>query len=425
MDSLRNDFLTRTLAALENLVEDLRGETENFSEIFRREAFRTLHTIKGTSQAIGFPASGKLAHELENLLAVANNQPKNSDELSSGESCKNLLLEGLQHLKKTFERTDFKVPTAFLEQIGARLSHVETEPQTDFSKIPDAIFSQLTKAEKGALASALQNEKEIFCLEINFDSANFADEFIAFRQTLCEKCEIIATLPATKTKRDAPAEISFQILLSTAEDIENILEKTSAEIVFQFPSPEFSNNLKSVFAHVAAHGESLAKQFGRQIAFEIAAIKDGEISPKILKTIFDSLTHLVRNAVDHAIETPEERRARNKSPRGTIKIDFAKRENGFYLSVADDGRGIDAKKIKAKATEKKLISSGDDLPEKAALDFIFLPEFSTRARLTDISGRGIGLDAVKYAVEKIGGNIAVKSKWGKGTTFEIFLPRET
>lgn len=429
MENLRQDFAEQTLRKLDILIEDLRAETENYSENFRREAFRALHTIKGTGQTIGFTASGDLAHELENLLAAAGDRRKNSDVTSSGESKKTLLLDGLQILKKTLEQPDYKIPAAFFERIGARAAGETVEPQTNESELPDEIFSQLTNAEKRALASAAPNEKRIFCLEIHFDSATFGDEFVAFRQTLCEKCEIIATLPA-QSAGGAANEIGFRFLIATAAaDIIETLEKSRAEIVFQSPPPrsiESTNRLENVFASIVAHGESVAKRLNKQIRFQIAAAEIEEISPPTLQIVFDALAHLVRNAVDHAIETPAERRAKNKRARGTIKIDFAARENEFYLSVEDDGRGVDFKKIKAEAVEKKLISGGDNLSERRALDLIFLSEFSTRGGdVTNVSGRGVGLDAVKSAVEKAGGKITVESEPDARTAFEIFLPRES
>ena len=101
------------------------------------------------------------------------------------------------------------------------------------------------------------------------------------------------------------------------------------------------------------------------------------------------------------------------------------KENGWRLTVSDDGRGIDAGKIKLKAIEKNLTTDAAALTEQETINLIFLPEFSTKSEITEISGRGVGLDAVKFAIEKAGGAIAVESRKGEGTTFEIFLPRSS
>ena len=161
---------------------------------------------------------------------------------------------------------------------------------------------------------------------------------------------------------------------------------------------------------VVAHGEDLANKFGKEIEFEIST-DELSLSPEKLKLVFDVLLHLTRNAVDHAIEK-----------KGRIEISVKADENGLHLQIADDGNGVDLEKVKAKAIEKNLISADEILSEQATLDLIFQSEFSTASELTEISGRGVGLDVVKNTVEKADGTIIVKSQDSKGTTFEIFLP---
>ncbi len=421
MNDLQQDFLRQSIENIENLVLELHAENNAgaFSENFSRRSFRALHTIKGTSQTFGFPASGSLAHELENLLSVAKN-----GQFSNEENCKSLLLEGLELLKKTFGQKNVEIPNSFLEKLRL-LAPRRNDSETRTTELPDEIFSQLSNREKNVAQSAERAGKNLFCLEIAFDSATFAEGITNFREVLTENGEIIATLPGAKF--NVPGKIDFQILLATAENsenIKNIAGKFFAEIVFQKPQNDFSNDLRGVFGQVAAHGKNLAKQLGREVDFDISGGEE-KVSPKILKIVFDALLHLVRNAVDHAIEKPPERIAAGKPPRGQIKIRFSKEKNNFRLVVADDGRGIDAGKIRLKAIERNLISGDKSLSEQALLELIFKPEFSTAETLTEISGRGIGLDAVKDSIEKAGGEIDVESRKGNGTTFEILLPEES
>jgi signal transduction histidine kinase len=250
-------------------------------------------------------------------------------------------------------------------------------------------------------------------LEVGFDLPNFAAEFRKLREVLNESSEIIATLPSAKY--NAKGKIGFQIFFASSlqiAQVKKIAEGNAAEMILDVSDIAFSNDLQGVLSQVVKHGKTIAKNFGKKIEFETSAAFV-ELSARELKLIFDVLTHLTRNAVDHAIENA-----------GKIKINFEIEEKNLKLSVADDGRGIDAEKIKAKAVEKNLISADKNLSEQEALDLIFQPEFSTASKLTEISGRGIGLDAVKIAIEAEGGKISVKTESGKGTTFEIFLPRE-
>jgi two-component system chemotaxis sensor kinase CheA len=211
-------------------------------------------------------------------------------------------------------------------------------------------------------------------------------------------------------------KIGFQLIFASSlqpAQIQKIAERNTAEMILDTSETVFSNDLQGILEQVADHGKTLSKEFGKQIEFEVSADKI-KLSTQILKVIFDVLLHLTRNAVDHAIESA-----------GKVEINLKAEENGLNLSVSDDGRGINLEKVKSKAVEKNLISAGKNLNEQETLDLIFLHEFSTASELTEVSGRGIGLDAVKDAVEKVNGKINVKSESGKGTTFEIFLPMES
>jgi len=395
METFRRQFLLETVETLENLLKDLQS-AERFSDSQRRETFRTLHTIKGTAQTFGFVASSHLAHELENLLSV-------------NENFSDLLLEGIALLIGSLTENGFQIPKKFAEKIHAVMpNEAEISNSADHcpSQISSEIFSQLSNQEKNALRSAVNRGRNLFGLEIEFELANFADELISFREILCERGEIIATFPSAKFNTDG--KIGFRFLLASSAQPAKI-EKLGAEVFFQSSPNNFSSGVQGILAQIAEHGKAIAKKLDKQIKIETEA-DDVILSIQKLKLVFDILLHLVRNAVDHAIERE-----------GEIKIDLRAEEKGFRLTVADNGRGIDLESIKAKAVEKNLISADKTLTERDTVNLIFLPEFSTAVKVTQVSGRGIGLDAVKDAIEKAGGKISVETQTGKGTRFEIFL----
>ncbi|HEX9962686.1 MAG TPA: ATP-binding protein, partial [Pyrinomonadaceae bacterium] len=242
--------------------------------------------------------------------------------------------------------------------------------------------------------------------EIGFDAASFADEFKAFREKLSAKGEVVAALPSAKFA--AEGKIGFQIIYATFEEIGDIIENYPVEVIEQIYQT-FSNNLPGILHQVAGHGKSLAARLGKNVRFEFS-FEDKEVSPATLKTIFDVLLHLVRNAIDHGVERE-----------GEIKIEAAASADGISLKVSDDGRGIDLEKTRRKAVEKNLIASDALLSEQEILNLIFAHGFSTSETVSEISGRGVGLDVVKDLTEKAGGGIFVKSEPGQGTTFEILL----
>jgi chemotaxis protein histidine kinase CheA len=410
MEDFRRQFLLEAAAALKITAGDLQNE-EKITGIRKQEISRTLHTIKGTAQTFGFASASRLAHELENILSVAKD--KNSGK---AEELKSFFREGIGLLIKSLEQENFEFPNSFIEKIRSRVPDSATVQYSsgDFTiSIPDEFLSQLSVQEKNSLGSALQNGKNIFCLEVAFGLETFADELIKLREALNSTGEIIATMPGAKS--NGSNKIGFCILFATSSEtskIKAIAEENAAQIIFDSSLPKvFSNDATGVLEEIVRHGQETAKSFGKQIRFETSANETNLPADK-LKVVFEILLHLVRNAVDHAIETS-----------GKIEIHLKSEDKGLRLVVSDDGRGIDLKRVKTKAIEKNLISADKNLTEQQTIDLIFLPEFSTKSSITEISGRGVGLDAVKAAAEKIGGKIAVRSSSGKGTTFEIFLPR--
>ncbi len=162
---------------------------------------------------------------------------------------------------------------------------------------------------------------------------------------------------------------------------------------------------------------------GREVTLEIAG-EHTDLDKGILDALAEPIAHLVRNAVDHGIETPEEREASGKSKSGVIRLNAYHQGNQVVIEVSDDGRGIDRKKLVSRAVERGSISSADasKLTEEDATRLIFQPGLSTADRVTEVSGRGVGMDAVIGALERLKGTIETDSEPGVGTTFRIFVP---
>jgi len=152
--------------------------------------------------------------------------------------------------------------------------------------------------------------------------------------------------------------------------------------------------------------------------------KDTEVDKTILESIKDPLTHIVRNSCDHGIETPQERLAAGKPETGTIRLRAYHEGGHVNIEVADDGRGLDPGKIKAKALEKGVVgrAQADQLSDRDLVNLIFAPGFSTAAQVSNVSGRGVGMDVVRTNIEKIGGTVDVQSSAGRGTTLSVKIP---
>ncbi|WP_142804207.1 chemotaxis protein CheA [Tepidiphilus sp. J10] len=167
----------------------------------------------------------------------------------------------------------------------------------------------------------------------------------------------------------------------------------------------------------------LARQLGKEVELVIQG-EETEIDKTMIEDLSDPLIHLIRNAVDHGIEMPEQRIAVGKPPQGTVTLAAKQEGDHIVIIVADDGRGMDPEKIRAKAVEKGLITpeEANSLDERQSLNLIFLPGFSMADRVSDVSGRGVGTDVVRTNITKLNGTIDVRSEVGRGTTFVINLP---
>lgn len=165
----------------------------------------------------------------------------------------------------------------------------------------------------------------------------------------------------------------------------------------------------------------VAKELGKEIALEITG-GETELDKSVVERIGDPLTHLIRNAIDHGIETPDIRRAAGKPECGTLKLNAYHESGGIIIEVIDDGAGLNAQKILAKAIQKGLVNTDASLSDAAIAQLIFEPGFSTSDQISNISGRGVGMDVVKRNIEALRGTITIDSQAGAGTTFRIRLP---
>jgi two-component system, chemotaxis family, sensor kinase CheA len=167
----------------------------------------------------------------------------------------------------------------------------------------------------------------------------------------------------------------------------------------------------------------VARQCGREVDLELCG-QETDLDKGILDAIAEPLTHLVRNAVSHGIESAEQRRSQGKSPRGKIRLNAYHHGNQVVVEISDDGRGIDAQKIRAKAIELGMATAEETarLSEAETLDFIFRPGFSTAEQVTEVSGRGVGMDVVQSVLQRLKATIHVETHLGQGTTFRLKLP---
>jgi len=264
---------------------------------------------------------------------------------------------------------------------------------------------------------AIAEGARLFLVHANFDLADFDQKFQSLKETLSNTGEVISTSPSMDN-----GKLKFKILYAETADAVQTLSHipgltveeitatingsqahTSFESAFEKLSAEISKLTATppgnVFEQTVWAGRSAALVLGKNVDFEVRG-QDLKLDDELSELILNALVHLVRNAVDHGIEASEERVKLGKNHRGKIVIEVANRDGQSNITITDDGRGIDP----------------------ALIDQIFHPTFSTASKISEISGRGVGLDAVKTGIEEAGGSISVSSRPGHSSTFEITLP---
>jgi chemosensory pili system protein ChpA (sensor histidine kinase/response regulator) len=179
------------------------------------------------------------------------------------------------------------------------------------------------------------------------------------------------------------------------------------------------------FSSVVPRLERLARQIssklGKKVAFAVH-IEQGSIDRNMLQAIISPLEHIIRNAIDHGIESPEIRKEAGKPEQATLQISVSRKGASIWLDIRDDGQGIDVGKVREKARSSGLLGLEEDLSDEETIRLLFMPGFSTSTRVTGISGRGVGLDVVRSEIEYIGGTVDVSTSIGEGTGFHISLP---
>lgn len=392
MNDLKDQFLQRSVTGLRDLAARIDPATPLEGPL-SAEAFRLLHTIKGTAQTFGLAAAAKLAHEIEGYLSSSDSVP--------GE----LLVTGISQLIDLLEEREGAAPEDIFEKLRAGDTR-KTNPLL-ISRIPRKTFRLFSDIEKGRLFSAYGNGLEIFCLTAAFGLGDFTTGFKTLKERLDERCETIATLSG----ETGPGKIAFRFYAAAGDDsgLEEIAREFGGGLEQLSIAPEAG--LFGVLSQIGKHGLDLARDFGKEVNIVVSLGDVDDVPTEAAKIVFDTLLHLVRNAIDHAFIS-----------KGTIFIAVCIKDGGMFVTVADDGAGLDPDRIRSKAIEKGLIGPDESLAFEETIGLIFSPGFSTAESVSEISGRGVGLDAVKSLVEDSGGTISVRSEKGHGTIFEVFLP---
>ncbi len=481
MDELLSEFLTETAEGLAELdVEIVKLEQNPNDAGLIASIFRIVHTIKGTCGFIGLPRLETLAHAAENVLGKYRDR-----ELEVTPTSVTVILASLDRIKSILahiEATEHE-PEGSDDDLIAQLNDLAEgrTPDADAAAAPAEapeeapeeiaeapIEDDLDAPIPGADAIGTRpGEVPLDELERAFMEAPGPEAEAAAEPEVTPEPELPAAPPSVPavaekapepTMEAAPVEskAAAQNIRVNVDLLENLMTMVSELVLtrnqllqiarsngqeiegFSVPlqrlsqvTSELQEGVMKTRMQPIGNAWSKLPRIVRDLAHElnkkielVMQGADTELDRQVLELIKDPLTHMVRNSADHGIEDPATRLAFGKSETGHIRLNAYHEGGHIIIEIADDGKGIDAEKIRDKAIEKGVVGAADaaNMSDQQILQLIFKPGFSTAEKITSVSGRGVGMDVVKTNIEKIGGTVDLTSHVGKGSTFKIKIP---
>ncbi len=369
--------------------------------------FRSFHTIKGLAGFLEFMPIRDVAHEVETLLDLARNS-----KLAITPAVVDVVLESADYLKQSINIVEAGlsgeaaclVPAdkGLLQRIVRLFNPSDQDaplppaPVEDSSSAPAAVVAR-TVAHKPADASSVRVETA----KLDYLMDMVGEMVIA--QSLIRHNPSLGTVQDPRLAGD----------LSQLARITSEVQRTAMDMRM-IP-------IGQLFQRTGRMVRDLSRKAGKRVELETVG-EDTELDKTIAEELSDPLLHMVRNSIDHGIEPPDLRAVSGKDPVARVRLAAYHNGGQIIIEISDDGRGLDREKILNKAQKNGLIESGAHLSDNEVFNLIFEPGFSTAEQVTDISGRGVGMDVVRKHVQKLRGRIDIQSKRGQGTTFFLRLP---
>ncbi len=467
---LEADSQTAVLSAGVLAIEELEKSPQTVESMMR-----AAHSLKGAARIVGLDPAVRVAHALEDVFVAAGKglfrvQPRHADRL----------LAGIDFLAAIAKDSDALEPTApwpaRAEQLVAELVAMIVEPVAETAIEPAAAVKPPATAEPAPLEVAAEQaamptavaepaapairpaDQADRVVRVSADSLTrlvglageslvetrqlrpFVDGLLQLRATDVDLCDAIAALDEKLKSGEVPVPATIMAMLTTLRERADANLATLTKHVEDFESfarrnEDLSNRLhhEVIVSRMRPLADGIrgfprlvrdvARSLGKQVRFEVRGELTG-VDRDILDKLEAPLSHLIRNSLDHGIELPADREASGKPPTGTILLEARHRAGMLQITLTDDGRGIDVEHLRGKAVTRGLVARqvADQLTELELLEFLFLPGFSTKDQVTEISGRGVGLDVVQSMVKSVGGSARVATQPGRQTVFTLQLP---
>jgi len=447
---LLEGFLAETTELLEKMDDDLIAleKTPDDMELMN-SIFRSIHTVKGASSFLGFELLVTITHKTEDVL---NRLRKG--ELQVGPDIMDVILEAADHVKLLV--SDIRNGEIIERDLGEIINNLI--PYIS-GNLQEATVLAEAPQEKALDETGHTSESSDSQLEAGEEALPVADAAPGHPAVPAPANRPAAQKPATARNEDVSDNTTVRIDVKRLDDLMNqvgemVLERNrTLQMNLDYQSRENMTNFGEEFSKLAKRIDfvtselqmqvlkirmipvekvfkkfprivrNMSRDLGKEVNLEIIG-EETELDRSVVDEIGDPLIHLIRNALDHGLEMPEERVAIGKPRIGNVVLSATHEGNQIIISIKDDGNGIDPEKLSRKAIDKGLVTEEQvaAMSQKEILDLIFLPGFSTKEKATDLSGRGVGMDVVRTNIRKLNGLIEIRSEVGRGSEFILKLP---
>jgi two-component system chemotaxis sensor kinase CheA len=443
------DFINESNGHLESAEGDILVIEENPEDTETiNSTFRAFHTIKGVAGFLALKPIGELAHATENLLDLAR---KGNLTLSGSsidvvfesiDAMKNMLAVLQQAIdnQQTFQAPDL---SNLIERIKICASGECPPPRlgecliaqgaTDRNVVRDALHEQWSKSSDKKIGEILVEKQVVDRAQVQQALNNQSESTTT---NVNKKIFHEGTIKITTGRLDSLINMVGELMVArsmVSQDITEYLDKNQRlkrnirqlnKITRDLQELSMSMRMvpvQGVFQKMARLVRDLSRKAGKEIEFQMKG-ENTELDRNVVESIADPLVHMMRNSVDHGVETPEQREKMGKSRTGKIKLSAYHQSGNIVIEIADDGKGLDRERILQKAIKNGLVKEGQELSDQDIYRLIFHAGLSTAEKVTDVSGRGVGMDVVRKNVESLRGRIDINSIPSQGTVFSIRLP---
>jgi two-component system chemotaxis sensor kinase CheA len=439
MKEIIDEFIVEAYDLAEKAIQDIIAIENNSDDEIINSIFRAVHTIKGTSSFLGFGTLSTLAHRSEDILGMVR-----KGNLKPDREVADVLLEALDLIKTLLD--DIKESGAEAADTSATIAKLEELAKPDRKKLGEILVEE-NIVSTGELTEALKKQEgqqdkrlgEILVEEKVITDGQLKD-VLSKQKTHKEEQTIRIEVKKLDELMNLAGElvlgknrlILLNSLVKKSEakngvldnlaDVTNYIEMVTNELQLSVMRARLVP-ISKLFNKIPRLARDLSAEFKKEIDLTMEG-EETELDRSLIESLHDPLIHIIRNSADHGIETPEIRSAAGKNDTGTIHIDASRSGSMVAITISDDGAGLNLGRIRQKALEKGVVSpeAMETMTDQDIYQLIFEAGFSTADKVTDISGRGVGMDFVKRVVTEFRGYTTVDSTFGKGTKIIIYLP---